>query len=438
MLLEKVERAILGDALISAGDRGAVALSGGQDSLCLLHLLVGLRSTLGLTLEALVVDHGLRPGSADAAKRAAALSDQLGVDAVILQAKVPTDRGNVQQAAREERLGLLGEHARQRGLRWVALGHTATDQAETVLMRMIRGTGPRGLGGIACRRPPFIRPMLEVTREEVGRYLARHRLSPVIDPTNATDHFLRNRIRHRVLPLLERENPKVIDALCRLARSCREEDEALDQQARVILGRACARESRALDAAELKDLPRGILHRVLRLKYEEVAGPWVQLGRQHLEAIAQLLGSPAGTRGIDLPGGTRVERQYDRLCWHRSSARAAAVFEPVDLVGPGVVALSDGRSLLLEVVAGGGLDLGQVRFPLHARPPLPGDRIAIDGGHTRKVARVLMDAKIPRDSRRHVPVVLYRDVVVMIAGVRVAHGYGAKGEVPGLVVHIGV
>ncbi len=441
-MLAQVLAAVTEHDLIRAGDRGAVALSGGADSLCLLHVLGRLARELDLELTALSVDHGLRPGSAEDTARAVALARELGLEAAALKVDLSGEGGsaNLQERAREARLALLAGEARRRGCRWVALGHTATDQAETVLMRAVRGAGLQGLAAMAWVRAPFIRPLLGVTGRQTRAYVARHGLEPVVDPTNATDRYLRNRLRRRVLPELERENPAVVQALCRLADGCREDHEALEALAGAELERA-SRDG-GLDVALLGQLHAGILHRVLRLAHAEATGTTRRLTRDHVQRAAGLLASTDGSASLDLPGA-RLVRRYDQLRWEPPLVTAAdrRWAAAVTLSGPGAVTLPDGRTLEVRrcepgVARDGALDPARAPFPLTVRGPGPGDRVAVGPTMTRKVARLLMDAKIPREDRWRVPLVFCGDDVVMVVGLRVAHGYAAGPGSGGLQVKL--
>jgi len=217
--------------LLAPGDRVLVALSGGPDSTALLAALAALRDA-GRLLEvrALHVDHGLRAGSAE---------DGSFCEAVCLRLRVPLERaavrvapGNVQAQARRARYGALREAAARVGATRIATGHTRTDQAETVILRLLRGAGARGLAGIPPRRGPFVRPLIDRSRGEVLAYLAGAGLPFLEDPTNATPRFLRNRVRRELVPLLERLNPSLERALSRTADLLREDERALEARAR--------------------------------------------------------------------------------------------------------------------------------------------------------------------------------------------------------------
>ena len=223
-MLSTVLRTITTHALCERGDRVIVAVSGGPDSMALLHVLWEARERLGLTLEVAGVDHGLRPAAAEELALVRARAEALGLPFVRLAVDVARHRrgGGLQDAARRARLGALTALAKERGARRVALGHQADDQAETVLFRIVRGTGLTGLQGIPYRRDPFVRPLLDLSRAEILRYLRRRSIPFVEDPSNADLRFARARIRHRHLPALAEENPRVAEALVALAAAARD------------------------------------------------------------------------------------------------------------------------------------------------------------------------------------------------------------------------
>jgi tRNA(Ile)-lysidine synthetase-like protein len=222
-MLSTVLRTIATHALFAPGDRVLVAVSGGPDSMALLHVLWEARERLGLTLEVAAVDHGLRTGAAAeielVRERAAAL--ELPFSVARVQVRRERGRASLQDAARRARLEALAALAAERGAGRIALGHHADDQAETILFRIVRGTGLRGLAGIPYRRDPFVRPLLDVRRAEILRYLARRCIPYADDPSNADRRFARARIRHDLLPLLGQENPRVAEALIALGQAAR-------------------------------------------------------------------------------------------------------------------------------------------------------------------------------------------------------------------------
>ena len=383
-------------ALFAPGDRVLVGVSGGPDSMALLAALWELAPRLELSLEVATVDHGLRSVDAELAlvqERTAAMGlpwHRLAVDVRAGGAS----RG-LQEAARRARLTALEQLAQTRGCRRVALGHQADDQEETVLFRIIRGTGLRRLAGIPYLRAPFVRPLLDVTRAQVLRYLARRSLPFARDPSNEDLRFARARLRQVVLPVLRRENPRIGEALRRLAA------EAVGPVAEAVPGLGAAR----------------------------TAGIHVSA---RLQASLVRAARTGGTRTFDAEGGHRLTVQYGRLTVTKH--RRAAVRRPRSAVGqPSVreVTIAEpgryGFDPLTGVVvreraartdaaphsddrAWAWFDRDELAWPLTLRARRPGDRMRPRGGRgSRKLSDLLIDAKIPRHQRDGRPVIVSAD-----------------------------
>jgi tRNA(Ile)-lysidine synthase len=393
--LSTILRTIADRALFEPGARVLVAVSGGPDSMALLHALWEARARLGLTLEVVGVDHGLRPEAARELELVHARAQALGLPFWRLEADLARERRggvSLQDAARRARLGALATLAAERGAR-VALGHQADDQAETVLFRILRGTGLAGLAGIPYRRDPFVRPLLDVRRAEILRYLRRRSIPFIEDPSNADPRFARARIRHRVLPLLAEENPRVVEALLALASAARSE----------------------------------------RLAVATVPA----LSRRAAASVGRL-GAQGGTAAIDVAGGRRVVVSYGEV---RVEARVAAP-EPshprLVIERPGAYRWSVGTVEVEEVVAASAdaaatdgqraergvpeFDADRLTWPLVVRTRRSGDRMRPRGGRgSRKLSDLMIDAKIARDARAALPVVTTaRDEVLFVPGLRPA------------------
>ncbi|HTA21647.1 MAG TPA: tRNA lysidine(34) synthetase TilS, partial [Polyangia bacterium] len=282
----------------------------------------------------------------------------------------------------------------------VALGHQADDQAETVLFRVVRGTGLAGLAGIPYARAPFIRPLLDVTRAEVARYLKRRSVPFVDDPSNADSRFARARIRHRLLPLLAEENPRVREALVALAGA-----------------------ARTVGAAPVDALPSDI-------------------GRRAAGVIAELR-AHGGTRTVDVSGHRTVEVAYGRVSVARTRPRSQVHrATAVTVAGPGTYTLA-GATTSLELRAGAPdeagvtFDADALAWPLVLRARLPGDRMRPRGGRgSRKLSDLLIDAKVARAARDALPVLTTADdVVLFVPGLRPAEqGRPSKGTTRFLLV----
>jgi len=385
-MLSTILRTIATRALFRPGDRVMVAVSGGPDSMALLHALWEARARLGITLEVVGVDHGLRPEAARELDLVGARAEALDLPFVRLEVDVARERRSgvsLQDAARRARLGALATLAAARGARRVALGHQADDQAETVLFRILRGTGLPGLSGIPYQRDPFVRPLLDLRRAEILRYLRRRSIPFVEDPSNADLRYARARIRHRILPLLAEENPRVSEALVALAAAARTSSSGED-----------------LGGAALAALSRRAASSVGRLR------------------------AKGGTSAVDVSGRRRVVVSYGEV---RVEARDVASLTPARalLIGrPGAYPWSGGTVEIEEVEGAGDgqFDADRLSWPLVVRPRRSGDRMRPRGGRgSRKLSDLMIDAKIARGVRGALPVVTSAsDEVLFVPGLRPA------------------
>jgi tRNA(Ile)-lysidine synthase len=294
------------------GDQVAVAVSGGADSLALVAAAAYVTPKLGLRLHGLIVDHGLQAGSADVARCVAETLTGLGVPEVRVLPVEVSGPGGVEAAARRARYAAL-RAALPAPDALVLLGHTRDDQAETVLLGLGRGSGPRSIAGMRPLDPPWARPLLGVPRATTVAACARLGLTPWHDPHNADPRFTRVRLRTEVLPLLEDVLAGgVADALARTAAQLREDSDALDAWAADVLGELGA----APEVADLAGLPAAVRRRVLRGWL--LAGGVPELTDAHLRAADDLVGCWRGQGGVWLPGGLVVRRDHGRLLLDRT------------------------------------------------------------------------------------------------------------------------
>jgi len=352
-----------------------VACSHGPDSLALADVLVALRPG---RISLVYVNHGLRAEAEAEGRAVLDFAAAAGAPARVVRAAVQRRRGDggLEDAARRARYAALDAIADELGARWIALGHTASDQAETVLGRLLRGAGAAGLAGMAPVRGRYLRPLLEVTRAEVLDWVRRRGLTPSHDAMNDDPQFLRVRLRREHLPALRRENPSLDRTLARTARALREQAEAIDAVAAAITVRIDGA-GRRLRAEELALAPRAIAKRALARQAEALG---TSLEASHLDALLILLaGPPRGSRSLDLPGLT-ARREYDDLVLEPAGTRVA--------------------SSHLVVTGSGG--------PYTIRTWLPGDRMRPVrlGGRSRKLQDLFTDAKVPANVRREAWVVV--------------------------------
>ncbi|MFW2387490.1 MAG: tRNA lysidine(34) synthetase TilS [Polyangiales bacterium] len=301
MVTSTVRRTMRERALISAGTEVLVACSGGPDSTALLHVLHHLRRELGVTLCAASIDHGIRPESRSEVDGVAGFANTLGVPFESARIEVPTQGASIQGRARDLRYQALREIAGARGSSAIAVGHTQDDQAETVLARMLRGSGMRGLSGIEARRSDgVIRPLIDCRRSDVHAYAIEHDLPFVDDPSNHQRAFERVRIRHEVLPVLLAEDPRLVEHIAALADEAAELNAYLDAQLPDLPApgvRTCSTDSLTRLAAPLRV-------RWLRVWIKQETG--LTPSRPHLDELGRLL---TGRGEVLLGSGWSVCRQ---------------------------------------------------------------------------------------------------------------------------------
>ena len=305
MITSTVRRTVRERALASSGDHILVACSGGPDSTALLHVLHRLGAELGITLCSASIDHGLRPESAAEVEQVAGFASSLAIPFYSSRVAVPREGASIQARARELRYAALREIAAARGATRIAVGHTQDDQAETVLGRLLRGAGVRGLGGIEPRRADgVIRPLFDCRRSDVRAYAVDRALPFIDDPSNHQPAFERVRIRHQVLPMLATEDPRVVEHLCALSDEAAELDAYLDAQ----LAALAPAEGRLVSTESLVELPAPVRIRWLRswISRETALTP----SRSHLTDVSRLL---TGQGEVLLGSGWSVRRRNGGL-----------------------------------------------------------------------------------------------------------------------------
>jgi len=341
--------------------------------------------------------------------------------------------------ARRARYAFLHEVARRIGAGRIATGHTRDDQAETVLLRLLRGSGARGLSGIQPRREDgVVRPLILASRAEVIAFLARGKIPFREDATNRDSRFLRNRVRHEVLPLLRSLSPRIDERLSALADSLRADADHLEETAaRAWRARGTA-SGEGLDGAWLLELPQAIRRRVTGAALRAAGTPPDRVAMA-IVAILDALAEGGAARVIALRGGgvARVDGAGIRIGRSVDTTPRSDSPGPFDLplAVPGVTPLPGSRAIEAEIreeepPAGRAIaifDLGAISAPLRVRSRRPGDRIRPRGfGRTRKVQDLLTEARVPRAERDHVPIVVMGDEVIWVGGLRAAE-IGAPG-----------
>ncbi|HEX6796713.1 MAG TPA: tRNA lysidine(34) synthetase TilS [Ktedonobacterales bacterium] len=455
----KVRRAVERYALWGPGATIVAAVSGGADSLCMLGALDALRLRGAPPAPGRVVvahlDHALRgaAGETDAAF-VADLAHTLGLDCVVgredVGALARRQKRSLEDAARRARYAFLRRVAAEVGAERIVTGHTRDDQAETVLMHLLRGAGLSGLAGMTPLTGAIARPLLDLTRAETEAYCAARGWTPRHDTSNDDLAFLRNRVRHTLLPMLERENPSLRETLARNATLIAADAAYLDDLARDAWERAVASsDDRAItfDFKTLRALPSALRARLLREAYRRLAGEdGEELAARHVAAADDYVQHGVDSTVRQLPGGLRLMRGRSTLTVERTPGTAggaapsevSGAIEPVVLPVPGEVTLPAlGMRLRAELVdvaearatmeAPGSTDVAYVDADtageaLTVRTWRAGDRFQPLGmAHEKKLQDYFTDAHVPREERTRIPLVFGRDLLLWVAGHRPDH-----------------
>jgi tRNA(Ile)-lysidine synthase len=448
MLVAEVQACIEAHAMLPPGAKVVVAVSGGADSMAMLFALFQLRSVYNMKLIVAHVNHQLRGEEAEQdalfvkqeATRLGLPFHQTCVDVKALQQSLGI---SLQQAARQLRYGFL--HALYQALNAtrIALGHTADDQAETLLMRLVRGSGPAGFAGIPAVRLPFIRPLITVSRPAIYSYLQSEHCPWVEDSSNDHIVYLRNRVRLDLLPKLQQYNPQIVRRLNELADMFRADNAVLEEQVDEWASQTLAWQTRGRVeiCCRLFGLaPVAIQRRLLRRIIEALATSPEAVGFRHIERLRQFIVSGYQERRCSLPGGIGTERHAETmLFWNRSRTPAIPcmlalpVPGKVDLVSLNIRLTADvilkpchwGRMSPQRAL----LDLDRIGCPLQVRFRQPGDCFyPLGSPGSKKLQDFFTDIRIPRGERPYVPLVVSNGEIVWVVGYRIAEPFKLRPE----------
>ena len=474
-LEQHVARSLREARLAEAGRLLLVAVSGGFDSTALLAALVALRDELQLRLHVIHVDHGLRAQAGADAAYVRRLGLRWKVPVTVRRVDVEEQRRryriSLEEAARQKRYAAMSDTAREIGAEAVLVAHTADDQVETVLLNLLRGTGLHGLSGMSVVAPlppvpdvpspppiPLLRPLMAVSRSDVEDYLRTRRLRPRQDASNLTPDFLRNRVRHELIPMMEALRPGARDAVQRAAAAVREAMDYLESQTATALGHVLVRQEDG--AVHLALTPFRALHSALRLTVLQRAidllmGSREGFGYRHWDAMASLPLEGVSGDSLDLPHEVVMTMLPHQAVLSRGplpcplpplDAHAVAVAMPGETrvggwtfrafsTGDGVPALVAEMGEVSQDVPPSLSGPLAVTLPqgaprrLEVRPRQPGDRMQLPGG-SRKLQDILTDAHVPRGWRDRVPIVYDADSTAILWIVGVATGVGVQAYSP--------
>jgi tRNA(Ile)-lysidine synthase len=457
MLRLRVRRTIEAHAMLAPGGRVLVALSGGADSVALLHLLLELHAAGDLVVAgAAHFNHALRQAADDDEAFCRDLAASLGVPfeagRADIRALARAERRSLEDTARRARYAFLETAARRLRAEAIAVGHTRDDQAETFLLRLLRGAGPRGLAGIRPKSGRVIRPLIEIARDELRAYVAQQQLAFREDESNADLSIPRNRIRRALLPVLSQFSPGVIDVLAREADIAREDEDFLSRAAIDLLPGIVLTNKHGitLEAGPLRALHPALGSRVVREALERAA-PDQFFGRDHIRAVLTLAGDPALAAGcaVTVPG-LHIRRVGSRLfvepAGHGVGVRPFENSFLVPLSIPGEVSLPGWTLSAVAAAERTALEFSRAavavaadgpKLPLAVRSRRPGDRFRPlgMGGRGRKLQDFLVDRKVPRNERDALPLVVDSDDrIVWVVGQSVAEDFRVIDPARGVIL----
>ena len=438
------------------------AVSGGADSICLLRRLNQLRAIRPFTLVAAHYNHHLRGAESDRDEAFVKrwVEDWCGPDPAAGQPPLPAVRlitggGDVsgeakrlglglEETARRMRYAFLEEAARAVGADRIATAHTADDNAETVLLHLIRGSGLQGLTGIRPRQGRLVRPLLTTTRREIEDYLELYHIPHVEDSTNQDDAYTRNQVRHQVIPLLDEINPWFVPRMADTIRYLRSDNDYLSAQAAAVARRArpAGDGGLSISAALLASQPDPIAVRIVSCLLGRLGE--FQFRAAHLTAVVALSRSPAPSGAVSLPHSLTARRVYGELILVRGARRSPS-FAPVSLSVPGEAVLpSIGWTIACRRAEAPEqppdtpdhffLDPSRLTGPLVIRPRLTGDTITLPRRRAKTVKKLLIDAKVPRWDRDRLPLLADASGPLWLAGFGPDQGRLSSSGAPALEV----
>lgn len=456
-MIERLQRKVSALDKLDSTRILVVGVSGGPDSLCLLDAL----HLAGKRLVVAHLNHRLRPEADQEAALVRRVAEQYEVPFVMKVVDVADvaekNSISVEEAGRVARYRFLFEESAHWKAQAVAVGHTADDQVETILMHLLRGAGLEGLQGMAAwqlpnawsREIPLVRPLLSLWREETEAYCQMRGLQPVVDPSNLEKTYFRNRLRLELLPALEAYNPRIKEVLIRMAETLRGDQQVLEQ-AVTAAWQTCLSQAgagfTAFDKEKFRAQPVGIERRLLRKAMEAQRPGLRDLGLDPVERAIQWIHKPETVGQVDLVAGLRLFIEGERIwiaAWEAELPglgwpQVGKGMEPIRLNLPGRTELADGWQVYAEEEKAGEislqafgntdpyqvwLDADQITGELEVRSRRPGDLIKPLGldGHTVKISDLMINIKMPRRARAGWPLVCLGDEVIWVPGYATSH-----------------
>ncbi|MFZ2633351.1 MAG: tRNA lysidine(34) synthetase TilS [Desulfosalsimonadaceae bacterium] len=457
--IRKVLQTIRDHDMLPKGSSVLVGVSGGPDSMALLHALIAVSDHLSIRVGVAHLNHCLRPGDADLdAEFVIEAARKYSVPFYVKSKNIHKDYENselsLEEAARDARYRFFHEVCREKGFDKIAVGHHQEDNAELILLYLLRGSGPVGMGGILPVRDNIVRPLIRTSRTEIIGFLASQDVTYRMDASNFNERFLRNRIRHQLIPLIEKNyNPRISESLNRLGNILQAEEQWMNPLVAPIFDQTVADRAKgriSLSVSRLVNLPVAPLRRVLRRAIQEVKGDLRRIAFSHVDAVIDLTARNRADGILDLPDRIRVSKQADLLMITKENTPLRRT-PPAFGQAPGldyVYTISEsgvisGNTLYLHEtgtfikftrthacdfpsLSGGGgnvafFDWDRIQFPLTIRNYRTGDRftpVGMTGSQT--VKKFFINNKISPCIRTKTPIFLSGEMIIWIGGFRIA------------------
>ena len=447
-MLNKVARYLQEHNMLSGYNFIIAGVSGGPDSMAMLHILSKLQEEFGFQLAVAHLNHGLRPEADDEQEMVALTCAGWGIpfysQSIDIREQAARQKKTLEEAGRDCRYQYFNQLAHQLGADRIATAHHQDDQAESVLLHLLRGSGIRGLRGIMPVNGKLIRPLLGISRQEIEQYIIEQNIPSCLDLSNQDTEFLRNRIRWQLIPILEEYNPRIKETLAGLADTAREENDVMEKAVAACWPEASREQDDGLylDCAIISSLHPAYQKRLIMTALGQVSGH-TDWSRGDVIRVWELLQQPGSSTTIDLKQKLKARKVYNQLILASNFPLIAPYC--YELPVPGVLTIPEtGETYYTTVVHKNNLqpekeethiDYDHIQSPLWVRSRLPGDQyrpVGLQG--TCKLKRLFIDLKIPQAKRNGIPVLVSNKEILAVIGYRVAESVAVTNSTKNILV----
>lgn len=432
-MLDKIRATIKKFNMLSYGDSVIIGVSGGADSVCLTDVLNSLREEYSIDITLVHINHNIRGEEAQRDEDyVMELGESYGNKVKVFSYPVEDMARNegltVEEMGRQLRYQAFYEVAGNRGK--IAVAHNLNDNCETMIMRFFRGTGIKGLGGISAARDRIIRPLINISREEIEDYCNNRGLKYCTDSTNSVDEYTRNKIRLNVIPLIQREfNENIVATMSRTAELMADEDSFMEEVAKKAY-KDCEIEPKRIDIERLLSYDKVIRRRIIRLGFVDYSVDLHDISYEHVENVLSLCDKESG-KIIELPNGLRAIREHNTIFFYKTGEKKdfqynIKIGEKYELneIGVGILLSKEKYGEIGKKVCTISLDYDKINTNLVLRGRQIGDKISLYGG-TKSIKRLFIDEKIPLSKRDTIPLLAQDNDIIWIKDMKTSSYFKA-------------